>query len=642
MKTRSPDNATAASAVQSAEAARGKARPAALWNNLITMLGAMIVAVSVCLILTFVLFSFISPSGNPYLDIVGYMVLPALLVIGLIICPVGILVAHLRRRMGMRRLVLSVRSTAIFMGVSFFLILPIVGVSSYQGYHYTESTQFCANVCHAVMEPQGTTYEMSPHARVSCAECHIGTGASPFVKSKLSGLRQVYAALAETYSRPIAPAINELRPARETCEQCHWPQRFFGDQLVTIQQFGSDEANTSIRLRMHLKTGGSDRSTGPPSGIHWHMSLGFKVEYVAVDEHLQDIPWVRIIDDTTGEERIYRSDGKPHDSPPPDGTRRTVDCMDCHNRPAHKFRSPDRTVDAALSVDSRLQSLPFAKREAVRALVRPYTSKADGLAGVAEDIRQFYSVQQPENWSTRRADIERLEAAAVGIYRANFFPEMNVNWRTYPDNIGHKFFPGCFRCHDDKHVDAAGNAISQECAACHEFLPTGGEDDSHSLVRASEFVHPYSLEGPHATMRCDRCHTGGIAPQASCEGCHEQQHEFRAGMLAAFDSPELPPDPMLEVVDCEGCHDLSQPTNIDTIDLACMDCHEDEEDRFEGMLASWRREVDQMFHDAEVHTDDAGRRLLKTLRDAGPMHNIEATRILVRSLTSEPGSSTAP
>ncbi len=625
-----------------------------LWRNAFTLTGAALAVVSLLFILSFLFFDLVSDQQSPYLGLFTYLIFPAVLMLGVVLMATGVGLARWRhrRRYGLTDLVhyypridLNLphhRRALIAVGTVVAAAIPLIGVLSYEGYHYTDSNEFCGKVCHAVMEPQYTAYLQSPHASVSCAECHIGPGASWYVKSKLSGVRQVLAVASDSFPRPIPPAIQELRPATETCRECHWPAKFFGDQLVTIRHFASDEANTSHQLRMLLKTGGSDRSTGPPSGIHWHMTLGFTIEYVAVDDQLQDIPWVRTVDDTTGDERIYRSDGKSLADPPPPGTRRVVDCMDCHNRPTHIFRSPDRAVDVALNVDPSLQSLPFAKREAVSALVSPYVSKADGLAGVPVSIELFYRKQKPDVWETRRTDVKRLEKVAVEIYRTNFFPEMNVNWRTYPDNIGHKLFPGCFRCHEGRHVDAAGNTISHECSVCHEFLLPRSPDDPSSLVQTAGFVHPVPLEGSHGTMRCNRCHTGGVAPSSSCEGCHTVQHEFRAGTLSAFASFGIPRDPMLETVGCDGCHDLSEPTDIETIDAACMDCHEDEEERFEGMLASWSREVGQLLLDAEARTDDRGRQLLQTLRTAGPLHNIEATRILVRSLTSESGPSTAP
>lgn len=625
-----------------------------LWRNTISLIGMALVALSALFMVSFLLLDLVGGQRNPYIGLFTYLVFPGVLAVGVALVVLGIALTRRRHRRrpgsvpvahAYPRINLNLKShrhMLIIAAVATLLTVPLIGVLSYEGYHYTDSNEFCGLVCHEVMEPQYTAYLKSPHASVNCAECHIGSGATWYVKSKLSGVRQVLAVANDSFPRPIPPAIQELRPATETCRECHWPAKFFGDQLVTVEHFASDETNTRRRMRMLLKTGGSDKSTGPPSGIHWHMTLGFSIEYVAVDDHLQDIPWVRTVDETTGEERIYRSDGKSISDPPPAGTRRVVDCMDCHNRPTHIFRSADSAMNVALNVDPWLQSLPFAKREAVRALVHPYDSKSDGLSGVPASIKQFYQKQMPDVWETRRSDIDRLEKAAVEIYRTNFFPEMRVDWRTYPNNIGHKIFPGCFRCHEGNHVDGEGNLISHKCSVCHEFLIPQEAENSFSLVKMTGFVHPVELVGSHAAMRCNMCHTGGVAPSRSCEGCHNLQHDFRAGKLTAFASFNMPPDPMLEAVGCDGCHDLSEPTDIETIDAVCMECHEDEEERFEGMLESWSREVDQLLRDAEVRTDNRGRQLLQTLRAVGPMHNIEATRILVRSLTQESARPVAP
>ncbi len=625
-----------------------------LWRNPVTMAGAVVAVMAALFILSFVLLDLVSGQQNPYMGLFTYLVLPGVLVVGVVMALCGVAVTRMRyrRQYGPIKSIhyyprinlnLPIHRRVMFgTAIVLMLAIPMIGVLSYEGYHYTDSNKFCGLVCHEVMEPQYTAYLQSPHASVNCAECHIGSGATWYVKSKLSGMRQVLAVANDSFPRPIPPAIQELRPATETCRECHWPAKFFGDQLVTIDQFASDEANTHSQLRMLVKTGGSDKSTGPPSGIHWHMTLGFKIEYVATDEHLQEIPWVRTVNDSTGEERIYRSDGKPVSDPPPEGTRRVVDCMDCHNRPTHIFRAPDRAMDVALNVDRSLQSLPFAKREAVRALVYPYDSKSEGLAGVPASIEQFYREAMPGIADSRRADIRRLKKVTTEIYRTNFFPEMNVNWRTYPNNIGHKLFPGCFRCHEGQHIDDVGNTISHECSVCHEFLPPRRAETVPSLIQSAGFVHPLPLAGSHAAMRCNLCHTGGASPPKSCEGCHTLQHEFRTGALSGFTSVSIPADPMLDIVSCDGCHDLSEPADIETIDAVCMDCHDDDEERFGGMLASWGREADQLLGDAEATTDDQGRRLLQTLRKAGPLHNMEATRILIRSLTKETQPPTSP
>lgn len=621
----------------------------ALWHNAITVLGLFLVILTLLLLLTFALFAVVSPATNPYIDIVGYLILPSLLLFGLGLMPSGILLKSWRNRRRDPSLELAFRfprvdlndpdqrSVAKFVVVGTFIMLPVVGVSSYHGYHYTDATEFCAKACHEVMEPQGVTHAISPHARVACAECHIGTGASWFVKAKLSGTRQVLAVIANSYSRPIPPAIKHLRPARETCEHCHWPKKFFGAQLREIVHFGGDEKNTRRDISMLVKTGGGDEATGRAEGIHLHMALAGKVEYVATDSKLQVIPWVKLTNEI-GEERIFRSDGLPFTDPPPEGQVRKLDCMDCHNRPAHEFQAPEEAVDLQLSTGHIDTTLPFIKRKAVEVLVGGYPDTETAKVQIERKLVEYYKTQYPEVWRSRKASITQAVKAIQDIYATTFFPRMKVDWTTYPDNIGHKYSPGCFRCHEGKHVDKSGETISHSCEICHTFLYDSGTDKGAAILHEGPFKHSFELIGPHATLRCDQCHTGGTSLGRTCSGCHATQDAFRQGTLAEFASFDIQADAMADSVDCESCHDFSEPTSIEAIDTLCMECHEDEEERFEGMLESWDQEVKRLFGECESRTDEQGLRQLRALQQAGPLHNMEATRTILRSIShnSEP------
>lgn len=612
-----------------------------LWKNTFTVIGLYLSIFAVLLLLTFGLFSLVTPTANPYVDIVGFLILPTLLVAGLALMPFGILFKsyRVRRKDPTQRLAFrfpridlndaSQRRVAKLVIGSTFVMLPVIGVSGYHGYHFTDSTEFCAKACHTVMEPEGTTYELGAHARVACAECHIGSGASWFVKAKLSGTRQVLAVLTDSFSRPVPPAIKHLRPARETCEHCHWPKKFFGAQLHELVRFAADEQNTRREISMLLKIGGGDDATGRAEGIHLHMALKGSVEYVATDDKLQVIPWVRFTDEA-GTELIYRSDGKPSSDPIPGGAVRTLDCMDCHNRPAHKFRAPAEAVDMYLAAGRIDTTLPFIKRKAVEALVQPFpdTKKAEQQVGIT--LTDFYREQHPDVWKTRRASVNQAIDAVRTIYRTSFFPAMKVDWRTYPDNIGHKISTGCFRCHDGKHVNQRGKAISHACNVCHTFLNPVDPNDDAAVIQEGEFIHPMELVGPHKTLRCNQCHTGGTALDPSCKGCHGDVDAFRHGKLVGFPSYDQEADAMADVVDCEGCHDLEEPTTIAAIDSMCMDCHDDEE--YEGMLAGWEKEMTEAMQRSRRSVGEPERRVLDQLRKAGVYHNIEASRAILRKL----------
>lgn len=497
-----------------------------LSNNTASLVGFYLIGVSFLLLLTFTLFSLVSPAQNTYVDVFGFLVVPSVLIIGLFVVPAGMIWKYgsIKRQNRNQKVTLRFRFDSgnphqrrrlvTFMLVSLFVTLPVVAVTSYQGYHYTDSVEFCSKVCHAVMEPQGTAFEHSAHARVACAECHIGAGAGWFVKSKLSGTRQVFKVFLDTYPRPIPPAITELRPARETCEQCHWPAKFFGSQLREIARFSPDENNTRRMLKMLVKTGGSDPRTGRAEGIHMHMALQGRIEYVATDEALQNVPWVRYTDDH-GKEWIYRSDGLTAADPRPDGIVRRIDCMDCHNRAAHPFLSPQNATDDYLDVGRLDASLPFIKREAVAVLADEYPDVPTAEKNIRERIPAFYRQHYPDLWTARRADVENAAEIICEIYRFNFFPEMRVDWRTYPDNIGHRESSGCFRCHDGRHINQEGVPISSACETCHTFLNPAGPDGS--MLAEGPFYHSMNLV-QHGNLRCDQCHTGGVLKL--CRDCH--------------------------------------------------------------------------------------------------------------------------
>ena len=616
-----------------------------LWSNPLTLLGAALAGLALMLLLTFALFQVVAPASNPYVDIIGYMVLPGGLAIGLILMPLGTLVRtwRLRRHDPSQRLVfrfprvnladpqqLLIAKIFVYGSV---IVLPVAAVCGYQGYHYTDSTTFCAKACHIVMEPEATTHELSSHARVTCAECHIGAGASWFVKSKLSGTRQVFAMLAESYSRPIPPAIKHLRPARETCEECHWPERFYGDELVEIVRFAPDETNTRRAISMLLKTGGGGETTGRAHGIHVHTSSAETIEFVALDDRLQDIPWVRLTDQA-GQVRVFRSDGVAGGEPPAGAILRRMDCMDCHNRPAHAFAPPGEAVDAALAVGKLDSSLPFIKRVAIEALL--VTGDADAAAGrarIAKTLEAFYREQQAEVWQARQPAVEAAIAQVQALHDQIVFPYMRVDWRTYPNNIGHKRSRGCYRCHDGRHVDDAGAAISHACDNCHTFLNPVDPKAPDGPLQYGEFQHSIELAGPHAELRCDQCHGTARVLEPTCAGCHAEVADWRSGKLvaAAGLDLDLPAEPMADSLDCEDCHDLSKPLALATMAAGCVDCHDD---KYGPMLQAWADEAKPLLDEAEaaVGADAERQAILEAVRRAGPLHNIEATRLVAGQL----------
>ena len=389
-----------------------------------------------------------------------------------------------------------------------FVLLSAVG--SYRAYEFTDSTSFCGELCHTVMHPEKVAHDHSPHARVSCVDCHVGSGASWYVKSKLSGLRQVVKTVTDTYHRPIETPIANLRPALQTCEQCHWPRRFWGAQLKVFNHFASDEGNTPLQVRLLIKTGGADPMSGQAAaGIHWHMNIANKIEYRS-DPKRETMPWVRLTD-PNGKVTEYTAEGATPAAIAKLEERR-MDCIDCHNRPTHIYLPPDRAVDQALAANLISPSLPYAKQQGVQILTADYKTTGEAKAAIAKQIPAFYQEKYPQVASSRAGDIEKMVTELQQIFSDNIFPEMKVDWRTHPDNVGHYYFNGCFRCHDGNHKSSDGKVITKECNSCHTVLTQeAGVLPAAVVSNPMIFKHPVDL-GDLTGVNCSDCHNGGVGP----------------------------------------------------------------------------------------------------------------------------------
>jgi hypothetical protein len=445
-----------------------------LLRNSVTIFGAAITTSSALLFIAFFTLEAFGARSNPYIGMLFFVVLPGLFVVGLAIMPVGVWLERRRRaaataawRPRWPTIDLNEawqrRTAALFLLATLGNLL-IITVAGYKGVEYMDSVPFCGQLCHRVMEPEWAGYQEGPHSRVRCVQCHIGPGADWFVRSKMSGTRQVFAVTFNTFSRPIPSPVTSLRPARDTCEQCHWPEKFQGDKIIQIREYGDDEANTESMTSLRMHIGGVSVTQGRATGIHWHVGAMNKVLYKATDNKRQVIPLVRL-DDGKGNVTEYRAEGVT-DEQLAAVPERTLDCIDCHNRPSHTFAlSAERAVDGALAAGDLDRALPFVRREAVRVLRTTYPSRAAALDGIAKEIAAFYRREHP---AVPEASVRQAIDIIQRAYVRNVFPEMNVTWGTYPNNIGHTAFPGCFRCHDDDHKTKDGKTLSgQNCDACH-------------------------------------------------------------------------------------------------------------------------------------------------------------------------------
>ena len=484
--------------------------------NLTTLIGVAIAGVSFGILLFFIALEATSENANPYVGIIAFVIVPFFLLIGFLLIGFGIMREHRRERLGkphglhLPQIDLNNprhRVAATTFSIGTVLLLCVIGFTSFKAYEHTESDQFCGETCHSVMEPEYTAYQFSPHARVGCVQCHIGSGANYFVRSKLSGSYQLYAVAFNKYPKPIPTPIENLRPAQQTCEQCHWPKHFFSEKQHINTYFVSDSQNTKWTLNLLMKIGGGNVEAGPTSGIHWHMNIAHEVTYAALDRERQVIPWIRSRT-PEGKETIYRSTEieVSEDSLKNAFTRR-MDCIDCHNRPTHIYHPPARSVNHIMALGWIDPSLPNVKSVAVQALENPYSTKQAALDSIRFVIEEYYKTSFPEIAKTKKSDIDSTIEQVQKIYSRNYFPQMGVTWKKFPDNLGHMYYKGCFRCHDGKHVSQDGKVLSRDCSTCHTILAQHFEKDTLRIsLGGIDYQHPVDIGDAWKEMNCSDCH----------------------------------------------------------------------------------------------------------------------------------------
>jgi hypothetical protein len=486
------------------------ARPRSHFNNWISAIGGVLAIGALFSFALLVWIDFTQDNQNPYLGIFTYIVAPAFLIVGLAAVFFG---AWAQRRWMIKhtaapdkwRLDFSDRAhrrRLVLFGIGALVFVMLSAFGSYQTYHYSESTQFCGQVCHDAMNPEWVTYQRGAHARVDCVQCHVGSGAQWFIKAKINGTHQLIAYTLDNYNRPIETPIKNLRPAQDTCEKCHWPEKFHGNVEINYEHFLSDKKNTpyTARMLMHVNTSAAG---SPLGGIHWHVSDTERVEYYAVDEKRQDIPWVRVTNIKDGTSRVFRTEAMKGE-PPPDRIR-VMDCMDCHNRPAHVFPTANEAVEKSMLTGELSLKLPNIKRVAVQAMTqKEITSSANAPQKIADFIRSKYTDPAVA------AEVPVAVKTVQQIYANSIFPERKADWTVYPNHIGHKDWPGCFRCHDDKHKTATGETVrASDCTSCHTIIAQGKTAELATINPSGmEFEHPggeYDEE-----LKCADCHNGGI------------------------------------------------------------------------------------------------------------------------------------
>ena len=407
---------------------------------------------------------------NPYVGIIVFMILPIIFFTGLALIPLGIYLSKRNIQKGLGQpdfdRKAALQRLAWFFGITTALNILIGTQVTYRAVKHMETPQFCGGTCHS-MSPELAAYQNSPHSRLECVECHVAPGATGWIESKTAGTRQLMETVFNTYRRPIPSALesNRLVPARETCENCHWPQKFAGVMLRVVNKYAEDESSTRTQSVLLMMVGGNKIT-----GIHGaHLGPGVHIRFATADATRQTIPWVEYRNTATGDAKTFVSSESTADSVRGLPTYE-MQCVDCHNRPTHTFDLPERAVDKALALGDVAVTLPYIKKQSVELLKADYHSNKEATDKLPAALVSFYQQNYPDLYAKRSQDITQAGQAILAIYNRNVFPDLNVSWGTYANNLGHMDFPGCFRCHDGSHTTTDGKAITQDCNTCHEPL----------------------------------------------------------------------------------------------------------------------------------------------------------------------------
>ncbi len=446
-----------------------------MWRSPLGLVGVVLCTVCATLLVLGLAAELVGFTENVYVSIFAFMILPLFIMLGLILIPIA---AYLRRRQwrkyGIARDYLRIDLSEfkhrrlfiwlIVLTVLSFTVLASIGI---KGYEFTNSPEFCGTLCHNVMAPEYTIYQRSSHAKVPCVECHIGSKVSWFVKAKISGLRQVQGVLTDNYHRPIPVPVEHLRPSRYTCEECHWPDKFSGKRVKSFVHYTNDNQQTPIVNKIGLHIGGKNMFTGKYEGIHWHVSKGIEIQYLA-EAKRHDIAKIRVVK-LDGSYDEFVKDGVEI---PEDTKWRTMDCIDCHNRPTHVFEMPENMIDAGLYSKKIDMALPGIREDCLTVITKEYKSRAEAKVKMIDDLRQLQVKRNGKDFAkAKKVELQKAGEFILASYLANVWPDMNIKWGTYGSHLGHQRSAegfGCMRCHDGEHINGKGDVVPHDCDLCHD------------------------------------------------------------------------------------------------------------------------------------------------------------------------------
>lgn len=454
---------------------------ALLWitANPVRLVGGVLAGGGVVLLFLFLLFYLLSGKAiNPYYGALGFLVLPLFVVFGVFLIGISKFVARDRVVLfpaGMPQLrVESERRVLLVFGIAVTAFVVFVVAGGVQASRFMDSANFCGGTCHSVMEPEDVAHRNSPHATVDCVHCHVGEGVHGLLKSKMRGSWRAASLLFHLYERPIPAPVQDLPLPEDTCMACHNTDLEKPKKMDLYTTFQDDEGSTKMVSAVIMNLGSSKPENA--YGIHAHSSRDLQVRYFATDPKRQKIVWVQALTPKgthtwkmEGErepdikETRETSRGRPVYILRGAGEMRTMDCVDCHNRTGHDFLAADRLADELLDKGVVKQGLPNAKLVLSKALEAASRGSKEGMA-------ERVTAELGYAWSGENVDLEQMAKTVALEAGKNLFPQMNVGWGTYPNELRHGRDEGCFRCHNQRMKDETGTNLDQDCDACHEMV----------------------------------------------------------------------------------------------------------------------------------------------------------------------------
>lgn len=488
--------------------------PKSIYNN-ISAIGAILIVGSIIeLILQFFILIFSNQSGY-FLGVFLFVFAPINLFLGVILILTGIKKKERTNKLKMQDGELddeyiSQRNALVVFIVGLGIFFIVIMIGNIKTMNFANSDAFCGEVCHSAMEPEFITYKNSKHDDVSCIHCHYNEDDDLLLKSKLAALRQITTILGGNYNLPLSTPSHTLRPIRSTCVHCHRPILFDPETIRLKEHYLVDEENSRWNINLVLKIGNEQTSEIFIKGIHWHVHPDNLVQYVS-NNNKQEIPWIRYINKTRNDTTLYIDNSSGFNLSYLDTLEIwEMDCMDCHNRTSHNFMAPSQFINQQLSLGNIYSSIPEIKSNLLEICEEIFPS-IDSLKTFSSlYIKEFYKENYIEYYESNEKIIISSIDAFVDEYAKNIFPAMNVSWQSYSSNIGHLYYKGCFRCHNDLHKSEEGKILKRDCNLCHTITAQGNPNNLEQALpgEALDFKHPVDIDEEWRETNCNECHTG--------------------------------------------------------------------------------------------------------------------------------------